>query len=141
MSAMPETLPDMVPVLADAERSRIRLEPELPVNFQFKWHGIPFTARVERSDAGPRLLLVGDLGPVPFSAEDAEGRRRLLSLAKWVDAKGACRFAVGQRHHLNLLGESRIAAPLTGTTIVAAATNCLLEARPYIDLVEEQRAA
>lgn len=139
MSATSESLPDMNMVLADAEQSLTRLAPEPPINFQFKWQGIAFAARVDNTDAGLRLRLVGDLGPVPFSAENAPGRDRLLSLVQWADADGACRFVVGRRQHLNLLGDARIAAPLTGTSIIATATNFLLQARPYIDLAEEQR--
>lgn len=141
MSETSETLPDMNLVLADAEQSLTRLAPEPPINFQFRWQGIPFAARVDNTEAGLRLRMVGDLGPVPYSAENAEGRDRLLSLVQWADADGTCRFVVGRRQHLNLLGDARITMPLTGTAIVATATNFLLQARPYIDLAEEQRAS
>jgi hypothetical protein len=139
MSQTSETLPDMNAVLADAEQSLTRLVPEPPINFRFYWQGIPFAARVDNTEAGLRLRLVGDLGPVPFSVENAPGRDRLLSLVQWGDANGTCRFVVGRRHHLNLLGDARITAPLTGTAIIATATSFLLQARPYIDLAAEQR--
>jgi hypothetical protein len=141
MNATADALPNLNEILADAEAGLTRLMPPLPANFRFTWDGIDFAARIDATDAGARLRLVGDLGPVPFSVEGASARDRLLSLVRWGDAIGECRFVIGRRHHLNLLGEAPIATPLNGTAIVTTATNFLLHARPYIDLVQEQRLA
>lgn len=140
MSEAGESLPDLNLVLADADRRLTRLVPMPPINFRFQWQGIPFAARVVMTDDGAtRLRLVGDLGPIPYSAEDARRRDRLLSLIRWHAAARPCRFAVGQRQHLNLLGDADVATPLTGTAIIAAATQLLLQARSHLDLAAEQR--
>jgi len=131
-------LPNFEVVLEEASQSLSRLVPRLPVNFSFRWKDIGFAGRVIASADGPRLRLVGDLGPVPFSAESADQRHRLLSLVRWTDAAGTGHFAIGARHHLNLLGEAAVAEPLSGVAIVTAATCFLLHARPYLDLAEEQ---
>jgi hypothetical protein len=140
MSEAGESLPDLNLVLADADRRLTRLAPTPPINFRFQWQGIPFAARVVVTDDGAtRLRLVGDLGPVPYSAENPRGRDRLMSLVQWRGAAKPCRFAMGQRQHLNLLGDTDVAAPLTGTAIIAAAAKLLLQARPHLDLAAEQR--
>ncbi len=85
------------------------------------------------------LRLKGDLGPLPFTAERRETRSGLIALAGWRDATGPCRFHLDRRQHLMLLCEAALAPPLTGAGLTAAIVQCLLSARPYIDLVEEQR--
>ena len=140
MSEAGESRLDLNLVLADADRRLTRLVPTPPINFRFEWQGIPFAARVAVTDDGAaRLRLVGDLGPVPYSAENARGRNRLMSLVGWRDVANPYRFAMDRRQHLNLLGDAEVDAPLTGAAIIATAAKLLLRAGPHLDLAAEQR--
>jgi len=53
--------------------------------FSFVWMDIHFEGVVQVDDdhvGRPRLRLAGDFGPVPFTAEDAGRRARLIALGK-----------------------------------------------------------
>lgn len=134
-----DTLPDFDELLQTAQSGLARVMPTPPINFRFVWHQMGCVARVDKTDKGLRLRLVGDLGPVPFSAESPTTRDRLLELARWSTRSAGCRFAVSPRRRLNLLGELPVAEPLTGVSILSAAVRFLVDVNPYVALAREVR--
>lgn len=136
-----DSLPDFDEILQTARSNLAEATPALPINFRFVWQQMGCVARVDKTDKGLRLRLVGDLGPVPFSAESPDTRDRLLELARWSTRSAGCRFTVSPRRHLNLLGELPVTEPLTGAAILSAAVHFLVDARPYVTLAREVRGA
>lgn len=139
-SASAGDMPNFNALAEEAQSSLTRLAPKAPVDFRFRWQGLGFVAGVREVEDGARLRLLGDLGPIPFSAEAPGERRTLLELISWSNADGKCRFIVDPRQRLTLLGEAPVPTPLTGAGIVASAVQFLLQAQPYIVLASEQRA-
>ena len=138
-SPLGDALPNFDELLQTARSGLASVTPAPPIDFRFVWHHMGYVARVDKTDKGLRLRLVGDLGPVPFSAESPEARGRLLELARWSTRSAGCRFAVSPRHRLNLLGELPVAEPLTGASILSAAVRFLVDVKPYVALAREVR--
>lgn len=134
-----DALPDFDQLLETARSGLASAMRAPPINFRFVWHHMGCVARVDKTDKGLRLRLVGDLGPVPFSAESPETRGRLLELARWSTRSAGCRFAVSPRRRLNLLGELPVGEPLTGAAILSAAVRFLVDVKPYVALAREVR--
>jgi hypothetical protein len=139
IEAAPEAALDCARLLAEAEAGLARLQRPPPISFRFAWCRIPFAGRIERAGDRLRLRVAGDLGPVPYTAEGADVRQRLLSLIRWSRRGGDYAFVASERHHLNLVGETEIAEPITGSGVLTGVTRLLLAARPHIQLAGEQR--
>lgn len=104
-------------LLDQAAHNLDRLEPKPPLKFSFNWRGRPFSARLEPAGNGARLILRGDLGVVPFSAESADGRRGLISLANGNLDDPVARFHIAGDHRFYLLGEVDIPGNPTAAAI------------------------
>ena len=131
-------------LLDQAKQNLGRLEPRPPLKFSFIWRGRPFSARLEPAGKGARLKLRGDLGVVPFSAENADGRHDLVSLANGNLDDPVARFHIGRDQRMFLLGEADIPGHLTPAAIfgwttwlalrlrisMEVATDCCLLSRP-----------
>ena len=106
-----------------------------PVAFDFAFRFVRFVARLEQSGGSVHLKLVGDLGPMPFSAESPAARS---ALARIVDAGssvlGAGRFRIAQGRIL-LGGEIEIPVPVSAVGLVSAVTRFLVPATPYMELI------
>lgn len=101
--------------------------------FDFVYRDIRFAARCEdKGDGTARLKLVGDIGPVPFSAEAPVARLGMAHIIMHANN------LLGQRFRLNdrlLFGvETQITTPVTATTLVTGAVGVLAPATPYFDL-------
>lgn len=137
MAHKEEGLPDFDKVLAEAENGLKRIAPKPPLTFGFHWRNNRFAARIEPVGDDYRLRLVGDVGPLPYSAESPSLRERLLRLVQWSNGQSSCRFTVTSRRRLNLLMDSMLADPLTPTRVLSHATLALVRAAPFIELAEE----
>lgn len=106
-----------------------------PLQFDFTYRSIRFAARYDQCPLGlGTLKLVGDCGPMPFSAESPQARITLGTiLAEANDVLGPV-FKVTQGRIL-VGGESELDAPLTAVSLVAASAAFLLPVDPYLDLL------
>jgi hypothetical protein len=101
--------------------------------FDFTYRGIRFAARCEDTGEGKaRLKLVGDLGPVPFSAEAPVARLGMAHIVMHANNLLGQRFKLGERLLFGV--ETEIAVPVTATTLVTGAVGVLVPAAPYFDL-------
>ncbi len=104
------------------------------VGFRFLFREVPFEARAERRDGRTAVSLVGDLGFLPFTIENAKRRRRLRMMLAAADRASGLRWEITPRHGIRISGEIDRNVPFTPTAIVAAAIALLLRGRPYLDL-------
>lgn len=101
--------------------------------FDFTYRGIRFAARCEDAGEGKaRLKLVGDIGPVPFSAEAPVARLGMSHIMMHANNLLGQRFKMADR--LLFGAEADIATPVTATTLVTGAVGVLVPAAPYFDL-------
>ena len=131
--------PDLTAALQHAKASLARLQPKLPANFRFQWREVDCLARIDGAGQDLRLRLACDLGPLPFSAENARLRGRLSALVRWSQGADECRFAITRRQRLTLLVEHALSEPFSREDALAYAIQILIRARPYLDIVFEQR--
>ena len=131
---------DLLKVMEEAKARLERAAPKPPLSFRFRWQGQQYAGRIERVDDGLILKLLGDIGPVPYSAENPRRRESWISLAHWRGRESEYRFIVTPRRRLTLLAHRPIAEPLSVTSIMGELTRMLLSVRPYLTLAEEMNA-
>ncbi|SEH30940.1 hypothetical protein [Magnetospirillum fulvum] len=103
--------------------------------FDFHYRDIRFAGRVEVDHGCVTLRVVGDVGPMPYSAESTQARAglaRICAVANESLAGARLRVAQGRI----LLGtDLRLETPPTATALVSAIVEFLLPARPYLELI------
>lgn len=104
------------------------------MQFDFCYRNIRFAARYQESDEGGMLKLVGDVGPLPFTAESPAARAGLGHIVVHAnDLLGSMfRFADSR---IVLSTKAEVAKPLTATNVISAVSSVLIPATPYLDLI------
>jgi hypothetical protein len=129
------TLPlDIDAVLEGAEAPPLSIG-DGPVAFDFGFRFVRFAARLEQVGASVHLKLVGDMGPMPFSAESPTARSglaRIVEAGNSVLGVGTFRIALGR---ILLGGDVSVPAPVSAVGLVTAVTRFLAPATPYMELV------
>jgi hypothetical protein len=124
-------------VLADGTISPA--EPELAPRFGYRWRGRRIAARLL---PGARIGFSVGLARVPFTAEDAAARRRLLESLPALRSALAegWRLSLSPDHGIHLEAEAELGGAPTATRLVTAATLFVLALDPVLDLLEEEGA-
>ena len=131
---------DLIKVMEGAKETLARAAPKPPLGFRFRWQEQQYVGRIERGDGGLILKLLGDIGPLPYSAENRKRRESWISLANWRSGETEYRFGVTARRRLTLLAQRPIDEPLSVISIMAELTKMLMAVRPYLTLAEEPSA-
>jgi hypothetical protein len=131
---------DLIKIMEEAKARLEGAAPKPPLSFRFRWQGQQYVGRVERVDGGLILKLLGDIGAVPYSAENPRRRESWISLAHWRGRESDYRFVVTKNRRLTLLAHRPIAEPLSAMSIIGELAKMLLSVRPYLTLAEEQSA-
>lgn len=112
----------------------------LPLNdgttqFEFGYRDIRFVGRLEVGGGTVSLRVVGDLGPMPFSAESIPARSGLTRICAVANEElGGTHLRVVQGRIL-LGAETPLDPPPTATGLLTTLARFLLPARPYLDLI------
>lgn len=112
----------------------------LPVNpggvmkFDFVFRFIRFAARYEETTEGGHVKLVGDVGPLPFTAEAPAARAGLAQIVlEASDVLGpSFRFTQGR---IVLGRDFAIERPVTASKLIGTVATFLVPAIPYLDLI------
>ncbi|WP_235720778.1 hypothetical protein [Magnetospirillum molischianum] len=103
--------------------------------FDFRYRDIRFAARVEVDHGSVTLRVVGDVGPMPYSAESTQARAgltRICAVANESLVGARLRVAQGRI----LLGKDiTLETPPTATALVSAVVEFILPTRPYLELI------
>lgn len=125
---------DIDAVLEEAEAQPLS-SGDGPVAFDFGFRFIRFVARLEQSGTTALLKLVGDMGPMPFSAESPAARSGLARIVEAGNSVlGAGTFRINQGRIL-LGGETSVSTPVAAVGLVSAVTRFLAPAIPYMELI------
>ncbi|GLQ07071.1 hypothetical protein [Sneathiella chinensis] len=125
-------------LLEESSEKLTWVTPTAPMSYHFVWEEIPFSAKLSKTGNGHRLIHLGYLGSLPFSAEHPQLRERLRGLLAWKDEKDHIRFVLEpKRQQIFLMIDDILEGELTGTRLIASSVKTLLNARPYMELARE----
>lgn len=115
----------------------LRRENEGPIEFWFRSCGVRFHAHLERRGADSTLVIEGDLGPMPFRGETPDLRDRIVTIMWANSLYDAPIFAVSRGNHMLVRAPIPVTPPFTAATLIGGATNFVVLARPYLELIAE----
>ncbi|WP_025899155.1 hypothetical protein [Sneathiella glossodoripedis] len=124
-------------LLEEGSEKLVWITPKAPLSFRFTWEKVQFTGKLSKTGSEHRLLLLGDMGPLPFSAEDPGFRERLLKLVSWKPAERIKFVMEPQRQRIYMMIDDIIKRELTGQILIASAVASLFHARPFMELAKE----
>lgn len=105
-----------------------------PVSFRFRYYGAVFDAILPMAD-DDKLYLTANLGVVPFSAENAFGRKAAHTIIRRARMpNGRLVVDMQSRVHLEMTGFPE--TPRTPSKVLATVAALLMEAKPYLELLE-----
>lgn len=141
MLAREEALPLAVGRLAWSPDGTLALRAENTngVHFSFLFRGLPFTVEIAEAKA-PRVALRGELGKLPFTAEDPRDRRLLKRIAAATERLPRGALRVSPQQDLQVQAEAEIPERPTPARVIATVTALLLDLLPFLDLAEEALA-
>jgi hypothetical protein len=103
------------------------------MQFDFTYRGIHFAAKCTEAEGTATIKLVGDVGPMPYTAEAPAARAGLSHII--VHANGLLgrvfRLA-GER--ILVGGEATVEVPVNATGLLAVVARILIPMAPYLDL-------
>lgn len=118
-------------------------EPKFPLTFRFGWRNSEFEGEIGRGDDGLYLRLCAAVANVPYTAENASGRSRLLGVVTSPAESGIGTLRLMDDQSVVLSKE--VALPLkeglTASGLVTQISVIVLALAPYLDLLAELRAA
>ena len=119
---------DVESVLGEADAPPLSLS-DGAIAFDFGFRFIRFAGKVEEADGAAHLKLVGDLGPMPFSAESQAAR---VAAGNEVLGDGCFRLVQGR---ILLGGDLTLALPVSAVGLVSAVSRFLVPAISYLELI------
>jgi hypothetical protein len=133
-------------ILAQGERHIEAVRPTLPLDLTFGFEGHDFKARFDRAPGGALLRLEADLGPIPFTSENAAARLGMLARAAGLKGVGISGRCIVHKGRLKLLSQTHMPEPADGHAVLSALAICLLEVQPTLGAMgggapQETRAA
>lgn len=117
--------------VADDGKAARRLPDQL--TFRFHFAGIAFDAAARRHAGGTRLSLEGLLGYLPYSAQGPALRTDVATIVASSSAMQAGRFVVTEGQEIRLRAEVEVETPITPVSLIAAAADILVNAKPWLD--------
>lgn len=111
-------------------------KPEELLRFAFSYAGIHFVAQAERRPDSGVLLLQGDLGPMPFSAEGTSRRGDIAAVLAGAQRLSFGSIGLSSDQRIRLLAEQPMVGPLTPVRVLAVVTAILVRAKPWLDLLD-----
>ena len=107
-----------------------------PPRFSFKFRGRKFSAWTQDDTGGPQVCLACEIGSLPYSAENRDGRRAGLMILSAAGHILSSRLLLTDFHRISLMTTARIADTGDIKSVVAAAATSLLCNLPLIELME-----
>ena len=109
-------------------------DPGTLLTFRFSFREVPFEGRARRRDGQPVLSLVGDLGYLPYTIENARRRRRMRVILGRAQRGSGLDWELTRKNLIRVSGEVVLGLPLTPTAMLAGVVTLLLRSRPYLEL-------
>lgn len=108
-----------------------------PFGFTFECLGLRFTASTRVRQGKLWLQLAANVGPVPYTAESMDRRRDTLAIMRSAATLPHGRVGISPDRQIEVSGELQLSEPLTPAHVLAAATELILEIKPYAALLAD----
>lgn len=126
---------DMQALAVDECGDMVTVDCSFPLRFGFVIHGVPFAAVLDESDEGIGLSLLGELGPMPYSAEAVQARVNLHAVIDAANEHLGPHLEVSNDGRMLLHRRAIIRGPLTAVNIISAIARLLLPSAGYLECV------
>lgn len=127
-----DTSPESTPIAENAATEA--------ANFSFRFQDRKFRAWTQNDAGGPQVYLACEIGHLPYSAENREGRRAGLMILSAAASILSSRLLLTDFHRISLLTTARITDTEDLKSVVAVAAASLLGSLPLIELMETSLA-
>jgi len=118
----------------ESERNVRTRDPNRPINFSFRYHSLKFSAEVPAKPENP-IVLSAVLGVLPYSVENAFGRRAAKAIIQRAHVPNG-RLWIDDNTRVHLEVKAVPPRPRTPVSVLSTVTAMLMEAKPYLDLLE-----
>lgn len=106
------------------------------IEFGFQYRDIPFVVRAEAAGQGTAMEIRASLGDLPYTVEDP-GRRMTAYAIVQAASKGlGGRIMLDGNQRIVLSERYQLDEPLTPQALLTRAVRLVLEAKPYLELLE-----
>lgn len=105
-------------------------------NFSFRYGDRKFKAWTQEDAGGPTVYLVCELGHLPYSAENRDGRRAGLMILSAARSIVSARLMLTDFHRISLVTTQKISDTADLQSVVAAAAASVIGSLPLIELME-----
>lgn len=106
-----------------------------PTDFSFVYRGIPFTGHRDDTSEDGVLRLVGDIGPLPYSAEAPVARVGISAIVMHANNLLGTRFRVHDQRIL-VFGSITAKGRPSANRMVSVAAAFLIPLSPYLELLD-----
>ena len=109
-----------------------------PIAFDFTWESGAFVAQITKDPNSKDVsaIISANIGYLPFTAENTEMRTHALDFLRHHTGGISGKFSVNIAGRVTFTQRTRLSAPDSRAKIVSALTLCLLQARPYLKMVQ-----
>ncbi len=87
--------------------------------------------------SGPVLQIASDIAPDPYSAEGTTMRSAAHAVIQASHDSPSCRLMVSRQRRIFCVGRARLDSTFTPTSLLTAAVELVLEARPYLTVLRD----
>ena len=105
-------------------------------NFSFRFQDRKFQAWTQEDAQGPMVYLACEIGQLPYSAENREGRRAGLMVLSGAGSILSARLMLTDFYKISLLTAIKVADTEDLRAVVAAAAASVISSLPLIQLME-----
>ena len=105
-------------------------------NFSFRFQDRKFQAWTQEDAQGPMVYLACEIGHLPYSAENREGRRAGLMVLSGAGSILSARLMLTDFYKISLLTAIKVADAEDLKAVIAAAAASVISSLPLIQLME-----
>lgn len=131
-----ESNPDAPPTSADDAAPSVSDEAASTPNFSFRYQDRDFKAWTQRDAGGSTVYLACELGHLPYSAENRDGRRAALMILSAASSILSARLMLTDFHKISLLTTAKLADCEDVKSVVATTAAGVIDSLPLIELME-----
>lgn len=128
-------------MLEHSRRQMEQVQPSMPTRVAFTWCNRNFTAHIDEAEKDAvkelRVRIIGDFGPIPFTAEDRSGRTKVTKLIEWHGDFGDFRLVATARNRMSIIGMRHFKGEADGLSLLSALVTHLSEMAPFVQIAEE----